>query len=74
MRMGAVLGITALVVCVFLYEWPRIHNHPIKDKWIFSLLLLSSWSLSVLLVFIPDLPGPTHLVEAVYKPLSKLLD
>lgn len=74
MKWGAVLGITVLVACIVLYEWPSMNPKQKKEKAAFIGLTAMGWLLGVLLVFFPDLPGPTQLFETIFKPLGKLLE
>ncbi|SFL14896.1 hypothetical protein SAMN03159341_103484 [Paenibacillus sp. 1_12] len=36
-------------------------------------ILAIGWILAILLIVKPNLPGPTQLIESVYKPLGDLL-
>ncbi|MFS0815310.1 hypothetical protein [Peribacillus phoenicis] len=45
-----------------------------KEKRAFVTLTMAGWLLAVLLVFFPDMPGPTHLMDMIFKPLGKLLE
>ncbi|MEW9670623.1 hypothetical protein [Ammoniphilus sp. 3BR4] len=71
---GAVLGITLVVALMALYEWPKMHPKQKKEKAAFIALVAMGWVLGVLLVFFPDMPGPTNLIETLFKPLGKILE
>ncbi|WP_274651199.1 hypothetical protein [Paenibacillus humicola] len=73
MKWGAVLGATAAVIAMAMYEWPRMNRSPKKYKVTFVSLSVMGWLLAVLLIWYPDLPGPTQLVDKLYKPLGKLI-
>lgn len=45
-----------------------------KDKAAFITLSLIAWLLAGLMVFYPDMPGPTELVDMLFKPLGRLLE
>lgn len=32
------------------------------------------WILAVLLIFFPEMPGPTDLIDWIFKPLGKMLE
>jgi len=32
------------------------------------------WLLAILLLFFPDMPGPTQMIEKLFKPLGKMLE
>ncbi|BBH19123.1 hypothetical protein Back11_04680 [Paenibacillus baekrokdamisoli] len=74
MRWAAILGITVIVVLMAMYEWPKMNQHLKKEKVAFAAILIIGWLLAILLVFYPDMPGPTQMVDAIYKPLGKLLE
>lgn len=74
MKWGAVFVLTVIVALMFLYEWPQMNLKQKKEKAAFIGLAAMGWLLGVLLVFFPDLPGPTHLLDTLFKPLGKLLE
>ncbi len=74
MNLGAVIGITGIVIFISLYEWPKMGPTQKKEKASFITFTALGWILAVLLLFIPDLPGPTQLVRAIFKPLEKILE
>jgi len=59
---------------MILFEKPQMGRYSGKDKLAFSVLLAFGWVVTLLLVIYPELPGPTQWVDAVYKPLSKLIE
>lgn len=75
MKFGAVLGITLIVALMALYEWSLMKSKKQKkEKAVFVTLAAMGWLLAILIVFFPDMPGPTQLVEMIYKPLGKILE
>lgn len=73
MKWGSFIVITLFVLAMILYEKPRMSQYTAKEKAVFALLLAFGWGLTLLLVLYPEVPGPTQLVEAVFKPFGKLL-
>lgn len=73
MKILYLFGIAVAGLLMFLYEWPKL-QHKKKEKAAFTTLTLIGCMLAVLLLYYPELPGPTQLVDAVYKPLGKLLE
>lgn len=73
MKWVSVLGITLIVVVMFMVEWPKF-NHLKKEKFAFAALTVIGYILANLLVFYPELPGPTQLFTAIYKPFGKILE
>jgi multisubunit Na+/H+ antiporter MnhB subunit len=71
---GIVSGITLLTACIILFDWPKIERKQKKEKISFVILLTLGWCLSILLVYQPELPGPTKFVDIIFKPLGKMLE
>jgi hypothetical protein len=63
---------TVLAVVLIGYEWPRLKMQPRKDKLVFLSLILIAWTLS--LFDLPNIPGPTTMVQTLFKPLAILLE
>ncbi|MCY9695446.1 hypothetical protein [Paenibacillus alginolyticus] len=74
MKWGAIVGISVIVALMVLYEWPKMDQKQMKEK--AALLALSGvgFILAILLVFFPDMPGPTDLVNMIYKPFGQILE
>ena len=72
MKWATVLGITAVLAAMTLYEWPKMNKWQMaREKIAFAVLTVLGGILAVLLVFFPDIPGPTQMLDAIYKPLKK---
>ncbi|WP_085992235.1 hypothetical protein [Oceanobacillus senegalensis] len=74
MKLLSVLGIIFLGILITLVEWPRIGKDQKKEKIAFVLLTVVGIILATLLVYFPEMPGPTQMVEGMLKPLGKLLE
>ncbi|UQZ86498.1 hypothetical protein SK3146_05791 [Paenibacillus konkukensis] len=74
MSWGTLLSITVLVILMIAYEWPKMKQYSTREKGAFIVLTLFGYVLGVLLIFFPEMPGPTQLVDAVFKPLGKMLE
>lgn len=74
MKWITVIGITVCVVLIFLYEWPKMDRNQKKEKAAFVILTTMGWLLAILLLFFPDMPGPTQMIDMLFKPLSKMLE
>ncbi|MFC4770293.1 hypothetical protein [Effusibacillus consociatus] len=74
MKWGFVFGVTVVAGLMALYEWPKMNQNQKKEKAAFVTLTAIGWLLAVLLLFFPDMPGPTQLIDTIYKPLGKLLE
>jgi multisubunit Na+/H+ antiporter MnhB subunit len=74
MKFAAITGITILVILIVLYEWPKMKPKQKKEKAAFLTVTGMGWILAVILVFNPDIPGPTQMIDALYRPLGKMLE
>jgi 4-hydroxybenzoate polyprenyltransferase len=75
MKLFAVLGITLIITLMTLYEWSRMDpQKQKKEKAAFVTFTTVGWLLAILLVYYPELPGPTQVMEAIYKPFGKVLE
>ncbi|MEH7331232.1 hypothetical protein V7161_01090 [Neobacillus drentensis] len=45
-----------------------------KDKVVLIVFSVFGWLIANLLIFFPDVPGPSELIDVLYKPLGKLLE
>ncbi|WP_019119414.1 hypothetical protein [Brevibacillus massiliensis] len=74
MKAASVLGITAVALILFLFEWPKLRHGMKREKRAFAVLTVIGWALAILLVMYPNLPGPSQVIDKLYKPLGKLLE
>lgn len=74
MKWATVLGITVVLVFMTVLEWPKMKRHMKKEKIAFAAFIILGGVLAVLLVFFPEMPGPTQWIEAIYKPLGIVLE
>ncbi|MFC0214950.1 hypothetical protein ACFFK0_21300 [Paenibacillus chartarius] len=72
MKWGYIAGIAASVVLMTLLEWPRLRQAKLRAAYL--LLAISGFTLSVLLLAFPEMPGPTAWIEAVFRPVGRLLE
>ncbi|WP_103106396.1 hypothetical protein [Brevibacillus reuszeri] len=72
MKWGLLLGMSTLVGLIIIYEWPKLKPLPKKDKLSFFVLVFMGWFLS--LFDLPNIPGPTSMIESLFKPFSKMLE
>lgn len=67
-----VLGITTIVVLMIIFEWSKLIE--VKERVSFTLLTAFGYIMSLVLLWSPELPGPTQLVEIIYKPFGQILE
>lgn len=67
MKVGGIIGVTVILVLIFLYQWPKLKKNGRKVKIVFFSLMLLNWVLAVLLVIFPEMPGPGQLIDFIYK-------
>lgn len=71
---GMVAGLTALIAVMALYEWPKIDAALKKERAAFVVLWALGWLLGMVLIFNPDLPGPSHLIDWVFHPVVRHIE
>ncbi|MBM7653883.1 hypothetical protein [Neobacillus cucumis] len=74
MKWGPLLGCTALIILIILFQWPKLNQDQKKEKAALIILSALGWIMANLLLFFPDIPGPTELVDWIYRPLGKLIE
>jgi multisubunit Na+/H+ antiporter MnhB subunit len=74
MKIVFILGTLVLVALIFLYEWPRINRTQKKEKVVFIVLLSLGTILAIVLIWNPNLPGPTQMVDYIYQPLGRIME
>lgn len=75
MKIFFVICITLVVILMFMIDWPKLKKQgKRKDKITFVTLSFMSWILAVLLLYFPKMPGPTQLVDWVFKPFAAILE
>ncbi|MBB5323425.1 multisubunit Na+/H+ antiporter MnhB subunit [Anoxybacillus tepidamans] len=74
MKLGFIFGIVMLVTCIWAFEWPRFKRAPKKEKTVFAILLGMGAALAIVLLYYPDIPGPTQLIDYIYKSLGRRLE
>lgn len=74
MKWAEVLGFAAVLVFMVLYDWPKMTQQMKREKMVYGILTGLGAILSVLLVFYPEMPGPTQWFDVMYKPLVNLME
>lgn len=64
--------VTIAVSLIAWVEWPKLKEKPRRDRVVFTSLLILGWGLSML--DLPNTPGPTTVLEVIFKPLRPLLE
>lgn len=73
MKIAGVLLIIVAAVLITLYEWPKINEDLRKERRAFIVLMMAGVLLAALLIYFPEMPGPTELVQWLFKPFSNML-
>lgn len=74
MKWGPVFVIILIMILMLLFQWPKLGKKQKREKAAFLSLSILSWLLAILLIFFPEMPGPTQMIDWLYKPLGKLLE
>ncbi|WP_312029487.1 hypothetical protein [Paenibacillus sedimenti] len=74
MKWGEIASVGAVIILMFLYEWPKIDRIQKKEKMAFVALTAMGCLLAILVIYYPEMSSPTQWVERIYRPLGKLLE
>ena len=72
MKFGGILGVTVIVVPLFLSQWPKLKKNEKKVRITFFSLVLVNWIPAVLLVIDSDMPGTGQLIDFIYQSFEPL--
>jgi multisubunit Na+/H+ antiporter MnhB subunit len=74
MKWVSIMGVTAFLVILAMFEWSNMKANMKREKIAFAALTSLGWGLAVLLLFYPEMPGPTQWINAIYQPLGKYFE
>lgn len=74
MRWAQVLGIAVLLLLMALFDWPKMSRNMKREKIAYASLAGMGAVLAVLLVYDPELPGPTQWLQVLYQPLVQIME
>lgn len=74
MKWGAIFGISLIIICIVVFQWPKMNQCQKKEKAALISLSVIGWILAILLLLFPNMSGPTQLIDAIFNPLGKLLE
>jgi len=74
MKVWLTIGTLIMVGLIWWYEWSRLGREQRKERAAVAILLSLAAILAVLLIINPELPGPTQLVNALFRPLGKMME
>lgn len=57
-----------------MFQWIKIKKDNKKEKAVLISLSLLGWILATLLLVFPEMPGPTQLIDNIFKPIGKLIE
>lgn len=69
-----ILGTTGVAIFMVLITRKELSRYRKKERAAFLVLAALGWLLACLLILFPDMPGPTQLVDKLYKPFWGLLE
>ncbi|WP_324656848.1 hypothetical protein [Bacillus cereus] len=74
MKWITLIGVTIWLILIILYEWPKMNEKQKKERVAILILTVMGWLTTILLLFFPDIPGPTQIISKIFKPLSKVFE
>ncbi|GGC78632.1 hypothetical protein GCM10007216_06400 [Thalassobacillus devorans] len=69
----SLIGVSLVVLLLFLYEWSKMDHTQVKEKRTFIFLLAGVWLIAVMLIFFPDVSGPIDLITFLFRPMENFL-
>lgn len=73
MELTWVIGISLAAVSIIYFEWRGMNKNQKKEKFVALTLTMIGWTIGCLLVYFPDLPGPSDLLNIIFRPFKKIL-
>lgn len=73
MKWPYVLAATVIALIIAMFEKRRWSTLIRKEKITVVTTMLIGWTLTAMLLINPFLPGPSHLLDVLFKPLVKWL-
>ncbi|SDN64322.1 hypothetical protein [Bacillus sp. OK048] len=67
MKVVGILGITVILVFIFLIQGPGLKRSGKRVKMAFFSIMMVNWILAVLLVMFPEMSGPGQMVDFIYQ-------
>ncbi len=73
MKWGTALVITAILLLIVLSQRASLRKSVKRIRFAYVFLMALAWMLSMLLVYNPNLPGPSQMIDALFSPLGNWL-
>ncbi|OIK15734.1 hypothetical protein BIV60_08260 [Bacillus sp. MUM 116] len=70
MKVVEIVGVTALLLLLYLYERPKLKENGKKVQKSFFAFIVFDWFLAVTLILFPKIPGPGDLIDFIYKSIG----
>lgn len=73
MKWAAILGLTLVVVIIWMVDRKAVKASTGRTKLTFWFLNAVGWVIGALLFLFPDMPGPSQVWLFIFKPLSNMV-
>jgi hypothetical protein len=73
MIFGKMLAVTVVGLLIVGFELPKINRKYKKERAALLVFTAFGWVLWLLIIYFPDLPGPTHFMQDLLRPLGRML-
>ncbi|MFD0824265.1 hypothetical protein ACT8ZR_01130 [Neobacillus sp. M.A.Huq-85] len=70
MKTLEILGVTTLLLLIYLFERPKLKDNGLKVQMTFCAFLLFDWILAAILILFPKIPGPGQVIDIIYKSIG----
>ncbi|WP_026572946.1 hypothetical protein [Bacillus sp. UNC438CL73TsuS30] len=67
MNVVEIIGVTVLLLLLYLYNRPKLKENGQKVQKTFLAFIVFDWFLAATLILFPKIPGPGDLIEFIYK-------
>ncbi|WP_208592394.1 hypothetical protein [Gracilibacillus suaedae] len=68
-----ILSITAVVLLIFIYQWPKIESTKVKEKVAFATITIIGWVASIIYIVFPYSTSPAKIVDFILIKLKNII-
>ncbi|SFM29410.1 hypothetical protein SAMN04487943_11272 [Gracilibacillus orientalis] len=68
-----IVSITAVVMWMFIYQWPKIESTKVKEKIAFATLTIIGWVVSIIYIIFPNATSPAKIVDFILIQLKNII-
>ncbi|MEK3734245.1 MULTISPECIES: hypothetical protein [Paenibacillus] len=73
MKVVYIVGITFLVLLMFIYQWPRIQSGERREKAAFAALTVMGWGIATMYIMFPTMTSPAKIIDFLLVQLRNIV-